>query len=253
MYELFMNLSKYKVFYDLNGYVVIKNLVKESTLNKILEEIEILEKKVVNLKNKKYFHKTNKGKFNSIHNIQEFIKSGNIINFTKNSKLKKIVKVLLQKQPKLRNVEFFLKPAKNGMAAPFHQDNFYWNIINSEALNVWLACSSANKKNGGVCYLQGSHELGTINHSLSFAKGTSQKIPDKILKKLNFKKIFPNLKKGDCVIHHPEIIHGSSKNISERDRIGLAVSYASTNSKIDKLKLKKYIDSLKKSLNIIYK
>ena len=99
----------------------------------------------------------------------------------------------------------------------------------------------------------GSHELGTINHIISYAKGTSQKVPNKVLKQLNFKKIYPNLKMGDCVIHHPEIIHGSSKNKSNKNRIGLAISYASVGYKIDKIKLKKYRDSLKKNLNTIYK
>lgn len=253
MYELFMHLSKYKIFYDLHGYVVIKNLVNDKVLKKILEEIKFIQEKVKNLKNKKYFHKTTNDKFNSIHNIQEFIKSGNIINLTKNKKLKKIVNILLKNKPKLRNIEFFLKPAKTGMAAPFHQDNFYWNIINSKALNVWIACSDANKNNGGVCYLDKSHGLGTIKHHSSFAKGTSQKIPDEILKSLKFKRIYPNLKKGDCIIHHPEVIHGSNSNKSSKNRIGLAISYASVDAKIDKIRFAQYKNLLEKSLNFIYK
>lgn len=248
-----MQLSKYKNFYEKNGFVIIKNLIDKNTIKDVLYEIEDLKIKVKSLKNKKYYHKTHRGKFNSIHNIQEFIKKGKIINITRNSKLKRIVQTLLKKKPKLRNIEFFLKPAYSGLAAPFHQDNFYWNIINSNALNAWLACSTANKKNGGICYLVGSHELGTINHIISYAKGTSQKVPNKVLKQLNFKKIYPNLKMGDCVIHHPEIIHGSCKNKSNKNRIGLAISYASVGYKIDKIKLKKYRDSLKKNLNTIYK
>ena len=50
----------------------------------------------------------------------------------------------------------FLKPKKTGKDAPFHQDNFYWNIINGEAVNVWIACSKVNNKNGGVIYLNES-------------------------------------------------------------------------------------------------
>ena len=57
---------------------------------------------------------------------------------------------------------FFLKPKKTGMPSPFHQDNFYWNIINAEALNLWIALTESNKNNGGLCYLQESHNLGTV-------------------------------------------------------------------------------------------
>ena len=38
------------------------------------------------------------------------------------------------------------------MKSPFHQDNFYWNIQNKKALNVWIACTESNFKNGGMCY-----------------------------------------------------------------------------------------------------
>ena len=78
----------------------------------------------------------------------------------------------------------------------------------------------------------GSQKLGTINHQLSYMKGSSQKIADDVINNLNFKKIFPNLNIGDCVIHHPEIIHGSKTNLSSNDRIGVAISYASKKSKI---------------------
>ena len=92
-----MRLSKYKNFYEKNGFVIIKNLINKNTLKDVINEIEVLKIKVKNLKNKKYYHKTHKGKFNSIHNIQEFIKKGKIINITKNLKLKKIVQTLLKK------------------------------------------------------------------------------------------------------------------------------------------------------------
>ena len=65
-------------------------------------------------------------------------------------------------------------------------------------------------------------------------KGSSQKINDSVIKNLKFKKIFPKLNPGDCLIHHPEVIHGSYKNMSNTDRIGFVVSYASTTHKLDK-------------------
>ena len=70
---------------------------------------------------------------------------------------------------------------------------------------------SCKKKNGGLCYLDGSHVLGTINHEMSFMKGSSQKISDKIMNNLSFKKIYPIMKAGDVLFHHCEIVHGSSK------------------------------------------
>jgi hypothetical protein len=66
----------------------------------------------------------------------------------------------------------------------------------------------------GWCYLEKSQKLGTVNHTISYMKGSSQKIPDDTIKALKFKRIFPKLLPGDCLIHHPEIIHGSYYNKS---------------------------------------
>ena len=58
---------------------------------------------------------------------------------------------------------------------------------------------------------------------------------------------------GDVLFHHCEIIHGSSKNISNQDRVGLAISFKTKSAKINKEKSIGYKQKLKKSLNKIYK
>ena len=74
-----------------------------------------------------------------------------------------------------------------------------------------------------------------------------------VISKLNFKRIYPNLKTGDCIIHHPEVIHGSGKNNSNKDRVGFVVSFKAQKSKLDNLNLKAYKEKLNKSNKIIYK
>ena len=247
-----MLLNKYYNNFYTNGYTIIKNIISKKDALGLLDEIEIIKNKV-SKKNQQYFHKTKDGNFNTIHNIQDFIKKGKFINLTKNKRLISIVERLLSDKSKMRNLEFFLKPKKTGLPSPFHQDNFYWNIIDARALNVWIALSKSSKLNGGLCYLKGSQKLGTIKHQLSYMKGSSQKIGDDVIKNLNFKKIFPTLNIGDCVIHHPEIIHGSKANLSSKNRIGVAISYASKKSQIDSYGIKRYKKNLKKNLSKIYK
>ncbi len=238
--------------YNKKGFTVLRKIFTKKDILKLLDELNEVKTKVEKKNNKQYFHKTIDGKFNTIHNIQLFHKKGSIINLTKKKILKTFVKKILNDEPIVRNIEFFLKPKKTGMASPYHQDNYYWNIISAKALNVWIACSKASKINGGICYYEESHNLGTINHVVSFTKGSSQKIPDKILTKLKFKKNFPRLNVGDCLIHHPEVIHGSNQNKSNNDRIGFVVSFKSKRSRVDQVKLKKYKNKLKNNLNKIY-
>lgn len=245
------SLSQIKSNYQKNGFIIVKNLFTNNEINMVLKESEKI-KKIIQNKNQRYFHKTKDNKINTIHNIQKFFKGSYLSKLAKKKTLIKIVEKLLNSKSKLRNIEFFLKPKKTGMKAPYHQDNHYWNIINANALNVWIACSSASKKNGGLIYLNGSQNLGTIKHSTSFVPGSSQQISNDILKKLKFKKICPKISKGDCIIHHPEVIHGSEKNTSNIDRIGLVISYMSSSAKYDKIKIKQYNLSLKENLKKIY-
>ena len=83
-------------------------------------------------------------------------------------------------------------------------------------------------------------------------KGTSQKVPASEIKKNNFKKFYPNLKKGDCIIHHCEVIHGSNKNLSNLDRIGIAISYKNKSSKINLEWKKTYEKGVKENLKKLY-
>jgi len=247
-----MNLKKLKDNYNKNGYIIIKNILKKDKIKEIFLELEIIKSKAEKTKNNQFFHKTKDGKINTLHNIQKFHKKGKLINIANNTKIKKILAYLLGDQIKIRNLEFFLKPKKTGMPSPFHQDNYYWNIKEAKAANVWIALSSSSIINGGLCYFKGSHKLGTIKHIISYMKGSSQKIPDEVIKFLNFPKIFPKINSGDCLIHHPEIIHGSYYNKSNYDRAGFVISFAANKSKIYRDKMLEYKKNIKDNLKKIY-
>ena len=233
------NLEEIKSKFYSDGFVIVKNIFNQDQLKKIFKEIELVKTKSIKVKNKN-MHFTKDKKLNTIHDINTYVKKGEIINFTKNKNLVKVVNKILGEKSKVRNIEFFLKPKKTGLKAPFHQDNFYWKVSNKRALNVWIACSQSNRKNGGMCYFKKSHKIGLIEHQLSGDPGSSQKLSEKFIEKLKFKKIYPNLNKGDCIIHHCEVIHGSSKNKSNKDRIGLVISYIGKRAKINKKKVKEY-------------
>ena len=133
-----------------------------------------------------------------------------------------------------------MKPKKTGKSSPVHQDNFYWNIKDNKALNVWIACTNSSKKNGGVFYFEKSHKKGVLKHVPSFAKGSSQKIKNQKMLIKKYKRVLPQLNKGDALFHHCEIAHGSSANKSLTSRIGLTFQFKDKDSKYDKKLIKKY-------------
>tara|TARA_Y200000002_G_scaffold292752_1_gene246924 strand:+ start:57 stop:809 length:753 start_codon:yes stop_codon:yes gene_type:complete len=235
-----------------NGFVKVENLFNKNEVKKLLKEVEKVKKNFLIIKNPN-MHFTKDQKFNTIHNINEYIKKGFILKITKDKRLKDIVDSILESKTKLRNLEFFLKPAKTGKAAPVHQDNYYWNIPSKKALNVWIACTQSNSKNGGLYYFKSSHKEGLINHELSLQPGTSQQISSDYFKRKKFKKIYPDLKPGDCILHHCEVMHGSKENKSKLNRVGIVMSYKSIKAKIDKKGWFNYQQKLKKNNILISK
>ncbi len=227
--------------FNLNGYVVIRGLFDRKNILKAEEDLHdfLLIKK--NSFKKIQVNYTKEGKINPVHNFSSWpwIKI-----FRKNKNLIKIIDNLLGKNAKDFGSELFAKPAKTGMPAPIHQDNYYWCIDNAQALTVWISLGVSNKKNGGIFYMNKSHKLGILEHKNSFAPGSSQKI--KYPEGLSvFKKKFPSLKAGDCIIHHCLSVHGSEANKSKNPRVGCTLRYISNTSKIDLLMRSKYEKDLK--------
>ena len=90
---------------------------------------------------------------NSFHKMHD---SPWIKNFGNQKKIKRLIKLFLEKEPELRASEYFAKPKKKGLPAPTHQDNFYWKVKNNKGLTMWIAlCLPIIKI---VYYYNGSHK-----------------------------------------------------------------------------------------------
>ena len=143
------------------------------------------------------------------------------------------------------------------MAAPVHQDNYYWCIKDHKALTIWVSLNRATEKNGGVFYFNGSHKYGIFDHEPSFKKGSSQKVKNLEKMKNRFSIETPELNPGDCLVHHCLTVHGSNKNISNYSRKGFTFQFVDFKSKLD-VKQKKIYEKIsiqttkiKKKLNLM--
>ena len=237
-----INLKQLKKKFNNDGYVVLKKLITKNDAKIAKEDlINFLEemKKDVSLKKINF---TNKNEINSVHGINEWkwIKK-----FKKNKVILDTVKELLESRSNDFGSELFDKTTKIGLAAPVHQDNYYWCIDDANALTVWIALNDSSKKNGGVYYYKKSHKIGILEHKPSYAPGSSQTIKYPEGMKV-FDLDFPNLKAGDCLIHHCLVVHGSNPNKSNHPRTGCTLRYISKKSKIDKFMQDKYNKSLEK-------
>ena len=224
------------------GVVVLRNFLSKNEVEKLKNKLDdYISKNKDKLKGKDINFIN--GEVNSLHKIRskyfnEFCRSKKVLNTSKK---------LLNVKPKFKHCEYFAKPAKVGLASPMHQDNYYWNLKNPDAITMWIALTPATKKNGTLEYLVGSHKLGKVPHEASYAPGSSQKVKN-LRKYSKFKKRSFNLKIGDCLIHHCEIIHGSQPNKSNNPRKGFTIQIMDKNTTVDKASFAKYQLSLKKQI-----
>lgn len=246
-----MNYLDIKKHFFQNGWAKLPAFLKENEIKKIKQEINlVIEKESKEIK-KGDIHFTKK-KVNTIHTLDTISKF--FFNLKNKNKFNKLANKILDEKVEPQWVQLFAKPAKIGLPAPPHQDNYYWNIKDCKTVTMWIALDNVNKKNGALYYYTKSHLKGRIEHEPSFAKGTSQTVKKNLLNKLDKEdKFIIDASPGDMFIHHGYTVHGSSKNTSNKSRKGISIWFKASKSKIDKKNLNKYNLSLKKQHQAFYK
>jgi phytanoyl-CoA hydroxylase len=239
---LHQNLKKYNE----DGFVIIRNLLPKASIPIIKKEITKISKILVKDFKPPYVHLTKDFKLNTAHHLNKIFPKSKLMKLAKNKKINALLEKKFKEKILMKNFEIFAKPNKTGGRVPFHQDNFYWNIKDEKAANLWIALNKVNKLNGGIIYYKGSHKLGLKKHTKSNVPGSSQELQKKIIDKIKLKKVSPNLNPGDCIVHHCNVVHGSSKNKSKKKRLGVAIRFVSKNAKVNKKEMSKYLKSFRK-------
>ena len=116
---------------------------------------------------------------------------------------------LMQKEPKV------------GGAWEWHQDYGYWYknqfMFPDQLLSVMVALTDANKENGCLQVIKGSHRLGRINHGFAGEQvGADMVMVTNALKTMEL--VYSELKAGDALFFHSNLLHRSEANLSEHPR-----------------------------------
>ena len=235
--------------YEENGFTKVNNFFNEIEINELDKQVQnFLSTKALDL-NGKDVNFTNSKSVNTAHDVDKFDEY--FREFSKNEKISNLVKFFLNSDIEFRKCEIFAKPAKVGMASPFHQDNYYWGVKNNNALTIWVALDKANKENGGLSYYKGSHKFGLVDHEDSHAPGSSQRLKSDLIKKFsNLEIITPELNRGDILIHHSLTFHGSESNLSAKNRRGFTMQFKDKNAIYDTKHLDHYNSRLNKQIQI---
>lgn len=125
---------------------------------------------------------------------------------------------LMQKEPKV------------GGAWEWHQDYGYWYknqfLFPDELVSVMIALTEANKANGCLQVIKGSHKLGRVNHGFAGEQvGADMVMVDNALKTMEH--VYVEIQPGDALFFHSNLLHRSEANTSDKPRWSIISCYNS--------------------------
>ena len=123
---------------------------------------------------------------------------------------------LMQKEPKV------------GGAWEWHQDYGYWYknefLLPDQMMSVMVAITDANTENGCLQVIKGTHKMGRVEHGFAGEQvGASQHYVDLALQTMEL--IFVELKAGDVLFFHSNLLHRSEANLSDKARWSMISCY----------------------------
>lgn len=147
-----------------------------------------------------------------------------------NDKILDIVEALLGPDVKLFGSQAFMKPP-GGVEKPYHQDSPYFHIKPMALTTCWIALDEVTRENGCLWVVPGSHKLGPLAHSETWAVGERKdmRIPESAFDRSQETPI--TLGPGDCSFHHSLLLHMSHPNRTDQSRRSIAFHFMTARSR----------------------
>ena len=125
---------------------------------------------------------------------------------------------LMQKEPRV------------GGAWEWHQDYGYWYknqfMFPNQLISVMVALTEANRQNGCLQVIKGSHKLGRVNHGFAGEQvGADLVMVNNALQTMEL--VYCELQPADALIFHSNLLHRSEANLSDRPRWSIISCYSS--------------------------
>ncbi|MCH5721306.1 phytanoyl-CoA dioxygenase family protein [Niabella hibiscisoli] len=120
------------------------------------------------------------------------------------------------------------KEPQTGGAWEWHQDYGYWYknefLFPDQMISIMVAITDASKANGCLQVLPGSHKMGRVEHGFSGEQvGASMRYVELALKEMDL--VYVEINAGDALLFHPNLLHRSEANLSDKPRWSLISVY----------------------------
>ncbi len=119
------------------------------------------------------------------------------------------------------------KEPKKGGAWEWHQDYGYWyrdGFLFPDMVSVMTALTTANKENGCLQVIKGSHRMGRIYHGFAGEQvGADMERVEVTLQRMELE--YVELEPGDSLFFHCNLLHRSDANLSDHPRWSIISVY----------------------------
>jgi ectoine hydroxylase-related dioxygenase (phytanoyl-CoA dioxygenase family) len=211
--------------YNRDGYIIIKNFCSAEEIDKLYTtavDDDAMRKNALDL-NDQTGKKTR---------LSLWFTPGNDVfgYLTRSEKMISIVQQLLgDKSPVCHfHSKLMQKEPKVGGAWEWHQDYGYWYknqfMFPDELISVMVALTGANKQNGCIQVIKGSHRIGRVNHGFAGEQvGADMVMVNNALKTMEI--VYVEIEPGDALVFHSNLLHRSEANLSDKPRWSIISCY----------------------------
>lgn len=213
--------------YRHDGYLLIKGFFSKEETNKMYEtaiQDEVMRKNALDLNDQtgkktklSLWFTPGNDVFGYMSRSQSMVQSvGDLL--ADNSPVCHFHSKLMQKEPRV------------GGAWEWHQDYGYWYknqfLFPDLLISVMIALTAANKENGCLQVIKGSHKMGRVNHGFAGEQvGADMVMVNNALQTMEL--LYCELNPGDALFFHPNLLHRSEANLSEFPRWSIISCYSS--------------------------
>ena len=205
--------------YKQQGYVILRNVLDESIVEECRNHVAWLLKNFPDRRPEMLMH--------------DLVKDDPFwIRLVSDDRLLDVTEQFIGSNIALFATHYICKPPKVGQQVLWHQDGSYWPLEPMDVITLWLAVTDSTRENGCLRIIPGTHDLDLkeMNERQDVESVLGSSIHNKYVDES--KAVDLILNPGDVSIHHPNIVHGSEPNNSDKWRMGLTIRYIPTTTRI---------------------
>jgi ectoine hydroxylase-related dioxygenase (phytanoyl-CoA dioxygenase family) len=209
--------------FEKQGYVIVRQFLSREEANKLYE----VSKSDQSISEHSYSVKDAEGNESKL--ALWYMPGDDIYGMlSRSAKLVKSVEQLIGGPVAHYHSKVMQKVPKVGGAWEWHQDYGYWYrngfMYADQMLSVMFALTKANKENGCLKVLPGSHKLGRLEHGKAGEQvGADMHMVNKYKEKVE--EVYCELEAGDALFFHSNLLHASGPNRSSNPRWSIISCY----------------------------